>query len=219
MNFAMTKENQKINNQNIFKFQIYRDLIKRFFDFLFSIIAIIILAIPMITIAILIKKSSPNEPVLFKQTRIGKNNIPFTIYKFRTRVGTAPHQLSTEKFTHPEEYVTSLGQKLRRTSLDELPQLFNVIKGEMSIIGPRPLIPNETVVLKMRTELGANKVLPGITGLAQVNGRDDLIGTKKAQIDASYAQDVNILLDLIILMRTVVDVISGRGINGGKSKG
>ena len=219
MNFAMTKENQKINNQNIFKFQIYRDLIKRFFDFLFSIIAIIILAIPMITIAILIKKSSHNEPVLFKQTRIGKNNIPFTIYKFRTMVGTAPHQLSTEKFTHPEEYVTSLGQKLRRTSLDELPQLFNVIKGEMSIIGPRPLIPNETVVLKMRTELGANKVLPGITGLAQVNGRDDLIGTKKAQIDASYAQNVNILLDLIILMRTVVDVISGRGINGGKSKG
>lgn len=219
MNFAMTKEKPKLSNQNIFKFRIYRDLIKRFFDLLFSVIAIIILAVPMIIIAALIKISSPNEPVLFKQTRIGKNNIPFTIYKFRTMVGTAPHQLSTEEFAHPEEYVTSLGQKLRRTSLDELPQLFNVVKGEMSIIGPRPLIPNETIVLKMRTELGATKVLPGITGLAQVNGRDDLIGAKKAQIDASYARNVNMFLDLIILIRTVVDVISGRGINGGKSKG
>ncbi|WP_251575626.1 sugar transferase [Limosilactobacillus agrestimuris] len=214
----MTKEKPKLSNQNIFKFQLYRDLIKRFFDLLFSVIAIVILAIPMIIIATLIKTSSPSEPVLFKQTRIGKNNIPFTIYKFRTMVGTAPHQLSTEEFAHPEEYVTSLGQKLRRTSLDELPQLFNVVKGEMSIIGPRPLIPNETIVLKMRTELGATKVLPGITGLAQINGRDDLIGSKKAQIDASYARNVNMFLDLIILIRTVVDVISGRGINGGKSK-
>lgn len=138
----------------------------------------------------------------FKQVRVGKNNVPFTIYKFRTMVETAPHQLSTEKFVHPERFTTSLGRVLRRTSLDELPQLFNVLKGEMSIIGPRPLIPNEVTVLKMRTELGANKVLPGITGLAQVNGRDNLIGAKKAQIDASYAHHVNFFLDSVILIRT-----------------
>ncbi|MGM9892165.1 sugar transferase [Limosilactobacillus sp.] len=214
----MAKEKSMIKEHNIPHFRLYCDVIKRIFDVFFSILAIIILGIPMIIIAILIKRSSPNEPILFKQVRIGKNNVPFTIYKFRTMVGTAPHQVSTEQFTHPERYVTSIGSILRRTSLDELPQLFNVVRGEMSIIGPRPLIPNEKAVLKMRTELGANRVLPGITGLAQVNGRDNLIGAKKAQIDAAYARHVNIVLDLIILVRTIFDVISGRGINGGKDK-
>lgn len=195
---------------------LYRDVIKKAFDVIFSLLAILILGIPMIIIAIIIKLNSPDEPVLFKQTRIGKDNIPFTIYKFRTMVKTAPHQLSTEEFTHSERFVTSIGKILRRTSLDELPQLFNVVKGEMSIVGPRPLIPSETAILKMRTKLGADKVLPGITGLAQVNGRDKLIGIKKAQIDASYAQRVNLFLDLFILVQTVVNVISERDINRGK---
>ncbi|MEY8441475.1 sugar transferase [Lactobacillaceae bacterium 24-114] len=199
-------------------FRLYRDVIKRICDFSFSIVAVIILGIPMIIIAILIKRNSPDGPILFKQKRIGKNNIPFTIYKFRTMVESAPHQMATVDFDHPEDYTTSLGKVLRRTSLDELPQLFNVLKGQMSIVGPRPLIPSETTVLKMRTELGANKVLPGITGLAQVNGRDNLIGEKKAQIDASYAQRVNIFLDIFILVKTVFDVVKGRGINGGKNK-
>ena len=197
-------------------FCLYRDVIKRIFDIIFSFFAILILGIPMIIIAIFIKYNSPDEPVLFKQTRIGKDNIPFTIYKFRTMIKAAPHQLSTEEFTHSEYFVTSIGKILRRTSLDELPQLFNVIKGEMSIVGPRPLIPSETTVLEMRTKLSADKVLPGITGLAQVNGRDNLIGIKKAQIDASYAKQVNILLDLFILVRTVINEISERDIDRGK---
>lgn len=214
----MLKRKDITKKNKLSGFRLYRDVIKRIFDILFSILAIIILGIPMLIIAILIKKDSPDEPVIFKQVRIGKDNIPFTIYKFRTMVGNAPHQVSTEKFVNSDKYITPLGNLLRRSSLDELPQLFNVLRGEMSIIGPRPLIPNETNVLKMRTELGANQVLPGITGLAQVNGRDNLIGIKKAQIDASYAQRVNIFLDLIILVRTVFDVINGRGINGGKNK-
>lgn len=211
----MPKDKFDQGNRDLSSFRLYRDFFKRIFDLLFSILAIIILSIPMTVIAILIKKDSPRESVLFKQVRVGKNDVPFTIYKFRTMVEAAPHQLPTEKFAHPEEYVTTLGKILRRTSLDELPQLFNVIKGDMSIIGPRPLILNESTVLKMRDELGANQVLPGITGFAQVNGRDNLIGIKKAQIDASYAHHVNIFLDIFILMRTVIDVISGRGISGG----
>lgn len=214
----MLKEKDLPRKYNLFGFRLYRDVFKRFFDLLFSFLALIILGIPMLIIALLIKHDSPDEPVLFKQVRIGKNNVPFTIYKFRTMVGNAPHQVATEKFAHPEKYTTSLGKILRRTSLDELPQLLNVLKGEMSIIGPRPLIPNEKGVLKMRAELGADQVLPGITGLAQVNGRDNLIGEKKAQIDATYAQRVNIFLDLLILVRTVFDVINGRGINGGKDE-
>lgn len=215
----MSKEKFTTAHDDLSTFRLYRDVVKRALDFLVSILAIIILAIPMLVIAFLIKRDSPSEPVLFKQVRIGKNGVPFIIYKFRTMVGTAPHQVSTENLSHPERFVTPLGNVLRRTSLDEVPQLFNVVKGEMSIVGPRPLIPNETTVLQMRAELGANRVLPGITGLAQVNGRDNLIGIKKAQIDAAYAHHVNFFLDLTILVRTVIDVVKGRGINGGKGKG
>lgn len=195
-------------------FHLYRDFFKRLFDVLFSLIGIILLAIPMSIIAILIKKQYPHEPVIFKQVRVGKNNRRFTIYKFRTMVSDAPHQLATVDFQHPERFTTPIGTILRKSSLDELPQLFNVLKGDMSIIGPRPLIPSEKTVLKMRTELGATRVLPGITGLSQVSGRDELIGVKKAQIDAAYARRVNIFLDLMIFFRTIFYVIRGRGING-----
>lgn len=214
----LPEEKVSTNKQQSADFRLYRDVIKRLLDLFFSTLAIIVLGIPMIIIALLIKLSAPTEPILFKQTRIGKADRPFTIYKFRTMVDSAPHQVATEDFEHPERFITPLGRFLRRTSLDELPQLFNVVWGEMSIIGPRPLISSETSVLKMRAELGANKVLPGITGLAQVNGRDNLIGAKKAQIDASYARRVNIFLDIIILVRTVFDVIIGRGVNGGNKK-
>lgn len=157
-------------------FRLYRDCIKRMLDVIFSFIAIILLAIPMIIIAVIIKWHDPEEPVIFRQKRIGKNNKEFTIYKFRTMVENAPHEKATADLKHPERYTTGVGKVLRFSSLDELPQLFNVLKGDMSIIGPRPLIPTEHVVLKMRTELGATRVLPGITGLSQVNGRDKLIG-------------------------------------------
>lgn len=198
------------------KFLCYRDLFKRVLDICFSLIALIILAIPMLIIAMCIKFDSKNDPVLFKQVRIGINDMPFIIYKFRTMKVDAPHQMATEKFHNPEMYITKIGAKLRKSSLDEIPQLFNVLKGDMSIIGPRPLIPKEKKVLALRSKYGADKVLPGITGLAQVNGRDELVGEKKAKCDGYYANNVSFILDMKILFKTVDDVIHSRGIHEGE---
>lgn len=200
-------------------FRLYNDCIKRFCDIIVSLLLLIVLGIPMGIIAWWIKKDSPDEPILFKQKRIGKNDVPFTIYKFRSMSNNAPHQMATESFENPERFITPVGKILRKKSLDELPQLFNVLKGDMSIIGPRPLIPEEKEVLKMRDELGASQVLPGITGLAQVNGRDELIGEKKATIDGTYARKVSIWLDLFIFFKTVGDVLVSRGVHEGKGKG
>lgn len=213
------KEDQTVNQANeSLKSSIYRDYVKRGLDMCIAAVSIVILAIPMLVIAILVKHDSPNEPILFRQKRIGKNNVPFTIYKFRSMKAEAPHQMATENFANADEYITKVGKVLRKTSLDELPQLFNVLKGDMTIIGPRPLIPSEHEVLNMRAELGANRVLPGITGLAQVNGRDELIGEKKAIIDSTYANKVSFGLDVVIFFKTIVDVVRSRGVHDGKSK-
>ena len=197
-------------------FKWYRDFFKRGFDIFFSLIAIIILAIPMMIIALWIKIDSPHEKVLFKQERIGINNVPFTILKFRSMRDDAPHQMATENFENPEMYITRVGKILRKTSLDELPQLLNVLKGDMSIVGPRPLIPKEKYVLKLRNEYGANKILPGITGLAQVHGRDQVTDENKASYDGKYALNVGLLLDASIILKTVSDVVRSRGIREGK---
>ncbi len=204
------------NNKPQFGFRLYDNVFKRLFDIVVSLLMLIVLGIPMAIIAWLIKKDSPNEPILFRQKRIGKNDVPFTIYKFRSMSNDAPHQLATENFENPEKFITPVGKFLRKKSLDELPQLFNVLKGNMSIIGPRPLIPEEKEVLKMRDELGASQVLPGITGLAQINGRDELIGEKKATIDGTYARKVSIWLDVFIFCKTIGDVLVSRGVHEGK---
>lgn len=198
-------------------FRWYCDFFKRVFDIIFSSIAIIILTLPMLIVALLIKIDSPEEPILFKQVRVGKDDVPFTIFKFRSMSKDAPHQMATENFENPEEYITTVGKVIRKTSLDELPQLFNVVKGDMSIIGPRPLIPIEKKILAMRDETGASQILPGITGLAQVHGRDELTGKKKAMFDGKYANNVSAWLDLKIFFKTIVDVICGRGIHEGKN--
>ncbi len=125
---------------------------------------------------------------------------------------TAPHQMSTSQLDNPSQHVTTIGKFLRKTSLDELPQLINVIKGDMSIVGPRPLILSEKNVLNLRTRNGASKVLPGITGLAQVNGRDELPDDEKAQFDNYYAANVSLSLDFKIIMKTFIDVLDERGI-------
>lgn len=190
---------------------------KRVFDITFSLIALVILALPMLIIAFLIKVDSPKEPILFRQVRIGKNDVPFTILKFRSMNKNAPHQIATENFNNPQEYITKIGKVLRKTSLDELPQLFNVLKGDMSIIGPRPLIPTEKKVLSMRDKYGAAKILPGITGLAQVHGRDEVTDANKASYDGKYALNISLLLDLSILIKTIFDVIHSRGIHEGSN--
>lgn len=199
-------------------FRWYRDFFKRGFDILFSLLAIVILAIPMMIVALWIKVDSPHEKVLFKQERIGIDNIPFTILKFRSMRNDAPHQMATENFENPEVYITPVGKILRKTSLDELPQLFNVLKGDMSIVGPRPLIPKEKYVLKLRDEYGANKILPGITGLAQVHGRDQVTDENKASYDGKYALNVSLLLDASIILKTISDVVRSRGVREGKKK-
>ena len=196
-------------------FRWYRDFFKRICDIIVSLIALILLAIPMLIIAIWIKIDSPKEPILFKQTRVGKNDVPFTILKFRSMNKNAPHQMATENFEHPEEYITPVGKFIRKTSLDELPQIFNVLKGEMSIIGPRPLIPAEKEVLAMRDEYGASRILPGITGLAQVHGRDEITDRNKAAYDGKYALNISILLDISIFFRTIFDVLQSKGFHDG----
>ncbi|WP_283586696.1 sugar transferase [Limosilactobacillus vaginalis] len=217
MQVSSEKDNDNENEvEQSFKW--YRDFFKRGFDIFFSLIAIIILAIPMMIIALWIKVDSPHEKVLFKQERIGINNVPFTILKFRSMRDDAPHQMATENFENPEMYITRVGKILRKTSLDELPQLLNVLKGDMSIVGPRPLIPKEKYVLKLRDEYGANKILPGITGLAQVHGRDQVTDQNKASYDGKYALNVSLLLDASIIMKTVSDVVRSRGIREGKKK-
>lgn len=199
-------------------FRWYRDCLKRVFDITFSLVAIIVLAFPMLIIALLIKIDSPKEPVLFKQVRVGKNNKTFIILKFRSMNENAPHQMATDNFENPEKYITAVGKIIRKTSLDELPQLFNVLKGDMSIIGPRPLIPKEKSVLAIRDKYGASQILPGITGLAQVHGRDEITDEKKAAYDVEYALNINMVLDILIFIKTIFDVAHSRGIHEGKKK-
>lgn len=213
---VMREKDNEAESEQSFKW--YRDFFKRFFDIIFSLIAIVVFAIPMLIIALIIKIDSPRESIFFKQVRVGKNDVPFTILKFRSMSKDAPHQVATENFENPEQYITKVGKVLRKTSLDELPQLFNVLKGDMSVIGPRPLIPQETNVLAMRDEYGASRILPGITGLAQVHGRDEVTDESKAAYDGKYALNVSMLLDLSIFCRTVFDVVRSRGVREGKKR-
>lgn len=213
MQVIKEKSGESTNDKS---FRWYRDFGKRICDVIFSLIAIIVFALPMLVIALLIKMDSPKEPVLFKQVRVGKDDIPFTILKFRSMSKDAPHQMATENFENPEAYITVVGKVIREKSLDELPQLFNVLKGDMSIIGPRPLIPAEKEVLAMRDETGASQVLPGITGLAQVHGRDEVTDENKAAYDGKYALNISFFLDISIFLRTLFDVIRSRGVHEGK---
>ena len=219
MQMQVSSEKDNDNENEVEQsFRWYRDFFKRSFDIFLSLIALIIFAIPMLIIALWIKVDSPHEKVLFKQERIGIDNVPFTILKFRSMRDDAPHQMATENFENPEMYITSVGKILRKTSMDELPQLLNVLKGDMSIVGPRPLIPKEKYVLKLRDEYGANKILPGITGLAQVHGRDQVTDENKASYDGKYALNVSLLLDASIILKTVSDVVRSRGVREGKKK-
>ena len=157
----------------------YQHFIKRFLDILGAIIALAILAVPFVFIAILIRVVSTG-PAFFRQQRMGKNGNPFRIYKFRTMDQRAPHDLATAKLDNANKQITRVGRLLRKTSIDELPQFINVLKGDMIMIGPRPVVLTETELIEMRHNNGAEGALPGITGLAQVNGRDRLSNLSKA---------------------------------------
>ena len=183
---------------------------KRFFDVIVSVIAIIVLFIPMILICIGIKLNSPG-PIFFKQKRIGKNNSHFTIYKFRTMKIDTPN-ISTEELGNPTTYTTPFGKFLRKTSLDELPQLFNIIKGDMSIVGPRPALYNQYQLIAMREAVGVNSIRPGLTGYAQVMGRDLISDEKKVEYDQYYLHNKTLLFDLLIIWRTIFNVVKAEGV-------
>ncbi len=195
----------------------YRHFFKRVFDILFSLIALIILAIPMLIIAIVVKCSSKG-PVLFKTERVGKNCKPFKFYKFRSMRTDAPKDCAP-RLLHSEDYITKVGAFLRKTSLDELPQLFCILKGSMSFIGPRPAGFSEQDLIDAREEYGANSITPGLTGLAQVNGRDKLAldVEKKAFYDGEYAKKVTLWGDIKIFFKTIWVVLRGKDVVEGEA--
>ena len=190
----------------------YRHFFKRFFDIVLSLLGIIVLALPMLIIAIVVKCSSKG-PAIFKTERVGRNGKPFKFYKFRSMRTDAPKDCAP-RLLHSEEYITKVGAFLRKTSLDELPQLFCIFVGSMSIIGPRPCGFSETDLIEARRESGALAVRPGLTGLAQVNGRDILAADvkKKAWFDGEYAKKVTLWKDLKIFFKTIGLVLKHDGV-------
>ncbi len=186
----------------------YSKFFKRALDILFSFLGIVVLFVPMLLIMIVVKCDSKG-PAIFKTERVGKNGKPFKFYKFRSMRIDAPKDLAT-RLMKGDEYITKTGKFLRKTSLDELPQLFCILKGTMSIIGPRPVVATETELLEYREKTGALTVRPGLTGLAQVSGRDTLTDMKrKAEIDGEYAKKITFGRDLKIFFKTIAVVFKG----------
>lgn len=189
----------------------YKHFFKRVFDFLLSFLAIIVLAIPMLIIALAIKIDSKG-PVFFTQKRVGKNKKLFTILKFRTMRTDTPHDAPTHELSDPTKWITKVGGFLRKTSLDELPQIFNIFVGQMSIIGPRPALWNQDDLIAERDKYGANDVKPGLTGWAQINGRDELEIPLKAKLDGEYVQKMGFFFDCKCFFGTIVSVLKSDGV-------
>lgn len=183
---------------------------KRAFDFSISLLALIILAPLFLLLAFFIKLTSSGA-VIFSQKRVGQYGKVINIYKFRTMTSKAPTSKATSDFDDAPEYITKLGRFLRSTSLDEIPQLFNVLKGDMSIIGPRPLILDEVFVHRLREKNDVYLLKPGITGLAQVNGRDFLDAEDKVKFDTQYLHNMSLSLDLWIFVKSIVVVFKRQG--------
>lgn len=183
---------------------------KRTLDLLVSLSALVVLSPFLLLIALAIVIDS-GFPILFRQRRIGINNREFTIYKFRTmRVGTP--NVATDQLSNPEAFITKTGRLLRKSSLDELPQLFNIVLGDMSLVGPRPALYNQYNLIELRTRHAVHLVRPGLTGWAQINGRDEVTDEDKVNLDLYYCQHHSLKLDLWILLRTFGAVAKARGI-------
>ncbi|MGH0677381.1 sugar transferase [Bacillus luti] len=196
---------------------IYKLYLKRIIDFIIALIGLIILS-PIILILIVCIKVDSKGPVLFKQRRIGQGKREFYILKFRTMRIDTPKDTPTHLLENPEAYITKLGKFLRKTSLDELPQILNIIKGEMSIVGPRPALWNQYDLIQERDKYEANDIPPGLTGWAQINGRDELPIDVKAGLDGEYAQKLSFSLDTKVFLKTVVSVAKSDGVKEGARK-
>lgn len=168
----------------------YKHFFKRFIDIVLSFIGIVVLALPMIVFALIIKAEDPG-PAFFKQKRIGIHKTQFSLLKFRSMKMSTPHDMPTHMLENPEQYILRCGRWMRKMSIDELPQLFNIFTGKMSIIGPRPALWNQDDLIAERDKYGANDIKPGLTGWAQINGRDELEIPIKAKLDGEYAAALN----------------------------
>ena len=185
--------------------------IKRGTDIILSATLIVFLSPLMVIIAAIVALTSEGG-ALFKQKRLGRKESVFVCLKFRTMYSDAPHDVPTTEFIGMEKHVTPVGKILRRTSLDELPQLFNVLFGDMSMVGPRPLILNEGDITRMRRESGVYSVRPGITGFAQINGRDNVTDREKTELDKLYLEEMSFFTDLTILIMTPIRALRGKDI-------
>lgn len=189
----------------------YKRFFKRLCDILLSLTGIMVLWLPMAIIAIAIKIDSPG-PVLFKQKRVGIHKTYFDILKFRTMRTDTPKNAPTHELKDPKKWITRVGGFLRKTSLDELPQLFNILSGKMSIIGPRPALWNQYDLIAERDRYGANDIRPGLTGWAQINGRDELEIDVKANLDGEYTEKMSFLFDCKCFFGTIVSVFKRDGV-------
>ena len=199
----------------------YKHVIKRLFDLVLSSIGIVLLALPMLIIAIAIKIDDPG-PILFKQKRVGKKKngkiTYFMIWKFRSMKMSTPHDTPTHLLENPDQYITRVGRFIRKTSLDELPQIYQVFTGKLSAIGPRPALWSQEDLIAEREKYGANDIKPGITGWAQINGRDELEIAEKAKLDGEYAAALNagkgkgFVMDVKCFFGTIVSVLKSDGV-------
>lgn len=189
--------------------------LKRFLDFFLSLISLIVLS-PVFLLIIIAIKLDTRGSILFRQRRIGKNKQIFEIYKFRTMRSDTPKDSPTHLLENPKKWITPVGRFLRKTSLDELPQLLNIVKGEMSIVGPRPALWNQFDLIELRDKHMINELTPGLTGWAQVNGRDELPIDVKVLYDKEYKERIGLLFDIKCIALTFVKVIKGDGVIEGK---
>ncbi len=189
----------------------YKKFFKRFLDIILSAGGIAVLAVPMGIIAVAIKLDSKG-PVFFKQKRVGENKEHFQILKFRTMRTDTPKDAPTHQLSDPQKWITKVGRILRKTSLDELPQLFNIFTGNMSVIGPRPALWNQFDLIEERDKYGANDVKPGLTGWAQIHGRDELEIPVKAKLDGEYVENMSFGFDCKCFFGTIKSVLKSEGV-------
>ena len=183
---------------------------KRIFDLLLALVLSLILIIPAIFIAILVKFTSPG-PVIYWSTRMGKNNVPFPMPKFRTMLTNTP-VVATHLLSNPDQFLTPIGSFLRKSSLDEIPQLWCILNGDMSFVGPRPSLPSQADLNTARTQASVHTLVPGLTGWAQVNGRDEIPNEQKVAFDAEYLQKQSFIFDLKIMCLTAWKVVKRDGV-------
>jgi len=184
---------------------------KRVFDVAVSLIMLIVMSPFCLFLALISAVDTKGSP-LFVQKRMGRGGIPFMVLKFRTMNANAPADKATYEI-ESDQYISGVGRVLRKLSLDEIPQLINILKGDMSFVGPRPVVMSETELIRLRHQRGADTVRPGLSGLAQISGRDDVTVGKKAQLDAFYVENLTFWNDIKILATTFVHVLTSRGVN------